>query len=210
MQLNNKMKLATLIFVISFYFLVTWLTPWQTIAPLSSISVSYLFDLLFVVIISLLFKFRPVLFIQDSRSFIIKLFFAILFAFSCIVVTNILNLKAPFRFIENLFLQLVILAPIVEEIVFRYLFLNLSLWGNLKEKHILIINSSLFSLSHLAALWVIPSEFVGFICFQVIYTFALGWICTRALLKNKSILAPVMIHLVFNLVFYIAIVKQVI
>jgi membrane protease YdiL (CAAX protease family) len=57
---------------------------------------------------------------------------------------------------------------------------------------------------------VLPVEYVPFIGFQVFYTFVLGVICGQALLRFHSVLAPICMHFVFNLAFYIALQLEVI
>jgi membrane protease YdiL (CAAX protease family) len=64
--------------------------------------------------------------------------------------------------------------------------------------------ASIFAFSHLVGLTVLPSEYVPFIGFQVFYTFVLGVICGQSLLRFGSVLAPIFMHFLFNLSFYIA------
>ena len=53
-------------------------------------------------------------------------------------------------------------------------------------------------------------EYVPFIGFQVFYTFVLGVICGQALLRFHSVLAPICMHFIFNLSFYIALQLEII
>jgi membrane protease YdiL (CAAX protease family) len=70
--------------------------------------------------------------------------------------------------------------------------------------------ASLFAFSHLIGLMVLPVEYIPFIGFQVFYTFVLGVICGQALLRFHSVIAPICLHFVFNLSFYIALQLEII
>jgi membrane protease YdiL (CAAX protease family) len=64
--------------------------------------------------------------------------------------------------------------------------------------------ASIFAFSHLIGLSVLPPEYVPFIGFQVFYTFLLGLLCGQAMLRFHSVLAPIVLHFIFNLTFYAA------
>jgi membrane protease YdiL (CAAX protease family) len=70
--------------------------------------------------------------------------------------------------------------------------------------------ASLFAFSHLIGLMVLPVEYIPFIGFQVFYTFVLGVICGQALLRFHSVIAPICLHFVFNLSFYVALQLEII
>ncbi|MDH5414840.1 MAG: CPBP family glutamic-type intramembrane protease, partial [Flavobacteriaceae bacterium] len=76
---------------------------------------------------------------------------------------------------------------------------------NLNPKHLLISNGVLFSISHLPGLWYLESAFHGFIYFQLLYTFGLGWMCAKARLESRGLLEPILLHFLFNSVFYLAV-----
>ncbi|MBT4792381.1 MAG: CPBP family intramembrane metalloprotease, partial [Halobacteriovoraceae bacterium] len=101
-------------------------------------------------------------------------------------------------------LQLLLLAPLIEELVFREGFVALFEKFKLNKILILSLNSILFSLSHLPALWHLPVEFHSFIAFQVFYTLILGWICTKVRIETKGLALPIIHHFLFNLIFYVA------
>jgi membrane protease YdiL (CAAX protease family) len=70
--------------------------------------------------------------------------------------------------------------------------------------------AAIFAFSHMVGLSVLPAEYVPFIGFQVFYTFLLGLICGQALLRFHSVFAPMVLHFIFNLVFYIALATELI
>lgn len=200
------MKIAKLNFIyIIIYFLVAWLYPWSEIQVNSTISISYLWDLVFVIFSSILLKVTPKF--SLNKTILIRLPIVALLGTICIYISNYLELAAPFKYIENIFLQILILAPIIEEFIFRYSIFELINKNQLPEKFQLLIGSLLFSLSHAHAIWFLPTEFHSFIYLQLCYTFVLGWIVTKARMNSGGILEPVILHFVFNLLFYISVLK---
>ncbi|MAX67573.1 MAG: CPBP family intramembrane metalloprotease [Bacteriovoracaceae bacterium] len=189
------------------YFGVSWFFPWEIIQFKSSISVSYIFDILFSVIILLILKRRDFLGKVKLPVLAVKVFLTILVALLCVWMIKSLKLVAPFQYIEYLALQLLVLAPLIEELVFRGAFVEVCEKLRLNNKLILVSNSLLFSLSHLPALWTLPAEFHHFIGFQVFYTFFLGWVCTKSRLVTKGLVEPILIHFIFNFVFYLAVIR---
>ena len=83
-------------------------------------------------------------------------------------------------------ISVVIVAPIVEEVIFRGLILS-RLKTVMNTTAALIISSALFAIMHGHILWIA-------------YTFLVGIIFGIVALKNKSIVASIMLHLIFNLV----------
>lgn len=187
------------------YFACSWLLPWDSIQWDSSISVTYIFDLIFALSVYLIHK--PKMSLRLTKGILPRLFAISVLAFVTILISLQLNLLSPFRYVDNLFIQILILAPIVEELVFRFaLFEPFKLI--IPNKNILFIfNGLLFSLSHGKALSVLPQDFHAFIYFQIGYTFLLGWICSKAKFKSGSILEPIVLHFVFNLIFYYSVIN---
>jgi membrane protease YdiL (CAAX protease family) len=190
-----------------FYFGVSWFFPWDIWQGQSSISVSYFFDVIFCLFIFLIFKRRNFLGFIRPSSFIIQAVSLIIFAAIFINISFWLKLNVPFKYVDNLIIQLLILAPIIEECVFRGAFIEFSEKLKMNKEMTIVSNSLFFSLSHLPAIWNLPKEFHSFIGLQLFYTLILGAICTSSRLKTKGIIAPILLHFIFNAVFYIAIVK---
>ena len=191
-----------------FYFCISWFFPWQLIQWDSSISITYLFDLAFVCVFY--FILEPKMKLKVEIGIFIRLLITIALALICITITSSFNLSAPFKYVDNLFIQILVLAPIIEELVFRFAFYEMFKEKISNRKIQFVLNSLLFSISHSAALAVLPTEFYPFIFFQIIYTFFLGWICTKAKDLSQSIIEPIILHFVFNLFFYFAVIKGVI
>jgi membrane protease YdiL (CAAX protease family) len=190
------------------YFGFSWGLPWHKIP--STISFSYVFDLLFALGVSFFYrlpwKFKWNLNIQTLKA--VGEVFAL--AVGAIAAIWYMDIEIPFRLVQNLEWHLLIFAPILEELVFRQTFQRI-LIGNMGGKRVTsMLVASIFAFSHLVGLAVLPVEYVPFIGFQVFYTFVLGVICGQSLLRFHSVLAPIFMHFIFNLSFYIALQLEII
>jgi membrane protease YdiL (CAAX protease family) len=190
------------------YFAFSWGLPWHKIP--STISFSYVFDLLFALGVSFFFRL-PWKFKWDINKQTLKALgevFAL--ALGAIGAIWYMDIELPFRLVQNLEWHLLIFAPILEELVFRQTFQRV-LIANVGGKRVTsMLVAAIFAFSHLVGLMVLPVEYVPFIGFQVFYTFVLGVICGQSLLKFHSILAPIGMHFIFNLCFYLALQLEVI
>ena len=184
------------------YFAFSWGLPWHKIP--SSVSFSYVFDLLFALSVSFFFrlpwKFKWIL----GRNTLMTVAEVLALAIGSIAAIWYLEIEVPFRLVHNLEWHLLLFAPVLEELVFRQTFQRslISTMGGKRVTSMLV--AAIFAFSHLIGLAVLPSEYVPFIGFQVFYTFVLGVICGQSLLRFHSVLAPIFMHFLFNLSFYLA------
>ena len=194
--------MITFFVLIIVYFAFSWGLPWHKIP--STISFSYIFDLLFALGISFFFRL-PWKFKWDINKQTFKAFGEVLaLAIGSIAAIWYMDIEMPFRLVQNLEWHLLIFAPILEELVFRQTFQRV-LVANVGGKRVTsMLVAAIFAFSHLVGLMVLPVEYVPFIGFQIFYTFVLGVICGQSLLKFHSILAPIAMHFLFNLSFYVA------
>jgi membrane protease YdiL (CAAX protease family) len=192
--------------LIIFYFLVSWFYPWGNIQVDSTISISYIWDFLFVIAAIFYTKNFPK--IHFDKHIYIRLPIIALLATMSVYLIHNLEYPAPFRYIENIILQILILAPIVEELVFRQAIFGLLKDLNFDERIKIALGSFLFSLSHANALRFLPTEFHPFIYIQLVYTFILGWILIKARMRSQSIVEPMILHFIFNLIFYLSVQKS--
>lgn len=188
--------------LVAIYFAFSWGLPWHKLP--SSISFSYVFDLLFALGVSFFFrlpwKFKWIISKQTYKAVAEVLTLGLGSVF-CIWA---LEIETPFRLVNNLEWHLLLFAPILEELVFRQTFQRY-LISTLGGKYVTsMLVAAIFAFSHLVGLTVLPAEYVPFIGFQVFYTFVLGLICGQALLRFHSVIAPVFLHFLFNLCFYLA------
>ncbi len=184
------------------YFSFSWGLPWHKIP--STISFSYIFDFLFALSVSFFFrlpwKFRWMLTKQTLKATLEVL----LLSGGSVLAIWYMDIETPFRLVNNLEWHLLLFAPILEELVFRQTFQRV-LISSVGGKYVTsMLVAAIFAFSHLVGLSVLSAEYVPFIGFQVFYTFLLGLICGQALLRFHSVFAPIFLHFVFNLVFYIA------
>lgn len=184
------------------YFAFSWGLPWHKLP--STISFSYVFDFLFALGVSFLFRL-PWKFRWRVNKYTLISFLEILgLGVGTVAAIWHMEIEMPFRLVYNLEWHLLIFAPILEELVFRQTFQRV-LIKNMGGKRVTsMLVAAIFAFSHLIGLSVLPVEYVPFIGFQVFYTFILGVICGQALLRFHSVFAPMALHFVFNLIFYIA------
>src|SRR5690606_13254614 len=130
--------------------------------------------------------------------------FMIMFAIFCIAFINLFSMPTPFHVIERPIIQLLILAPIIEELVYRYVFVACQHRFGFGYRGVALTNSFLFAGAHLLAIPTVPSEFYPFLIFQGIYTFILSLALIKSLHVQKTVLAPILLHFIFNGVFYLA------
>jgi len=195
--------LISFFFLVIIYFAFSWGLPWHKLP--SSISFSYIFDLLFALGVSFFFrlpwKFRWRINKQTFKAILEVLALAT----AAIGAIWYMEIETPFRLVTGLEWHLLFFAPILEELVFRQTFQR-TLVSQVGGKNITsMLVASIFAFSHLVGLTVLPVEYVPFVGFQVFYTFVLGVICGQALLRFHSVFAPITLHFIFNLMFYLAI-----
>jgi membrane protease YdiL (CAAX protease family) len=184
------------------YFSFSWGLPWHKIP--STISFSYLFDLLFALTVSFFFRLPWKFKWHINKNTFKAIAETIILAVGVIASIWYMDIEIPFRLVNNLEWHLLIFAPVLEELVFRQTFQRVLINGMGGKRVTSMLVAAIFAFSHLIGLSVLPVDYVPFIGFQVFYTFLLGVICGQALLKFHSVFAPVAIHFCFNLMFYIA------
>ncbi|MEK7355434.1 MAG: CPBP family intramembrane glutamic endopeptidase, partial [Bdellovibrionota bacterium] len=99
---------------------------------------------------------------------------------------------------------LLVVAPILEELVFRFF-----LWQpveSLTKKPVLalVVCAALFSYSHFHPIWFLPPELASFLTYQTAYTFVLGLACGYWVWRGRSLAGAILTHFFFNLGFYLA------
>jgi len=188
--------------LVGVYFFCSWSFPWEKIP--SAISFSYIFDFLFTLGVCFFFRLPWIFKWKLTRQVLYVFSTVIALALGSIYSISFFDIQVPFRLVNNLEWHLLLFAPMIEELVFRQTFQRF-LMTNIGGKRVTsMLVAAIFAFSHLIGLRVLPSEYVPFIGFQVFYTFILGILCGQALLRFKTILAPISMHFLFNLLFYAA------
>jgi len=184
------------------YFAFSWGLPWHKLP--STISFSYIFDLLFALGVSFFFRLPWKFKLRLNKHFFIAVGEVIALAAACLGAIFYMDIESPFRLVNGLEWHLLFFAPVLEELVFRQTFQRflINQVGGKRVTSMLV--AAIFAFSHLVGLTVLPAEYVPFIGFQVFYTFVLGVLCGQALLRFHSVFAPMILHFLFNLSFYIA------
>ncbi len=108
-----------------------------------------------------------------------------------------------FKVTESLVLLLIV-APVLEELLFRCFLWKPVQMLTERPRATLIVTSLIFSYSHFHAFWYVEKELYSFVIFQTIYTVFLGLGCGYFMYRYKSITGAIAIHFGFNLGFYLA------
>lgn len=204
--MNFSKSPITLAAICAAYFILSWLFPWDRFQIDSTISISYLWDLLFCLLVGLAYKL-PLKGPRLKKGLLPRSVGALALAVLSILFIQMSATASPFKYLERPVLQLLILAPLVEELVFRYAILGASLAAIESKRKVVLISAILFSISHLPGLWHLPEPFRPFIYIQLAYTFILGWIIAKARVRSGSVWEPIALHFIFNLCFYAAVTK---
>lgn len=190
------------------YFGFSWGLPWHKIP--SSVSFSYVFDFIFALSVSFFYRLPWIFKWHFTRQTLKAMLEVFALAAGCIACIWYMDIESPFRLVHGLEWHLLFFAPILEELVFRQTFQRLLITSVGGKNVTSMLVASIFAFSHLVGLSVLPVEYVPFIGFQIFYTFVLGVICGQALLRFHSVLAPIALHFIFNLSFYIALQLEII
>lgn len=162
----------------------------------------YYFELFFVLISIALFKDK---FNIKSKNGKTKHYLRYLVG-GMITITfcKLFSTKIPFDLnASGIIVFLVLIAPILEELIFRF-----SLWHafeslNGTKQFALMLTTILFSLAHFKAVLLIAPAFLTFVAFQSVYTLVLGYRLGLRYDKNRNILEVIILHMLFNLGFLI-------
>ena len=194
--------------IVILYFGFSWGLPWHKLP--STISFSYIFDLLFALGVSFFFRLPWKFKWNINKQTYKAIGEVIALAIGAIAAIWYMDIETPFRLLSGLEWHMLFFAPILEELVFRQTFQRF-LISQVGGKYVTsMLVAAIFAFSHLVGLTVLPVEYVPFIGFQVFYTFILGLICGQAMLRFHSVFAPIVIHFLFNLTFYIALQLEII
>lgn len=177
-----------------FYYIGHYLTAY--VFSHYHVYLSYYFDVIFFLITFFIFKkdfkFKGIRF--DKLFYLSFLISGILLA---ILATSLeINIYFNLKSVEIL-IFLLIVAPILEELVFRF-----ALWAPIEtithnRVYTLFITSFLFSASHFMAYFLVTDLYRPFVIYQTIYTFILG-IGLGVARKKSGLINPIIYHFLFN------------
>jgi membrane protease YdiL (CAAX protease family) len=186
--------------LIPLYLVISSQVPWQKFSIHNGLLSNIFFDIIFIILsikfLKTKFKFQSSLEKGDLGLLVTTIFLAL----GSILGLKSLSLSNPFQFVSLLFLNLVVIGPIVEEFIFRIVF-NSLYSKNKNLRHIL--SGLIFSFSHSLSMIHSPSEWYKFFYLQIFYTFFLGIICSISFERSRNALKPILLHILFNLSFYV-------
>jgi hypothetical protein len=161
------------------------------------------FGLEFSYVLLILFLYKSEFKIEKSSPQKLSLYFVIILSLGALT-RYFAPSPVPIRIQSlSIIFQLLLIAPILEESLFRWTHWILLEKLFKSKKLIIFITSFLFSTAHLLSIQAVPSEFRNFIFYQGAYTFilalALGYIRSQSF-----ILSCIALHFAFNLGFGIS------
>jgi membrane protease YdiL (CAAX protease family) len=195
------MKCRAVIFLIIYlglrYLPETW---WRGI----SVYYSYVFELFFVLLVARFFRskngFRLSVLKIELPVFLVSLLSGFLVnrlaGYSGIVIP--FDLKS-----SGLLVMLLLIAPVLEELIFRYALWRLLDVINNNRIFLVLSTTFLFSLGHLISLFYVPEEFKVFVVYQFLYVILLGLFCGWRRQVSGTVVTAIFIHFFFNLGFYL-------
>lgn len=178
-----------------------WKVSWPNLFGSDFFSSSYIFEIVLGLVLMFFHRKAPTLYFKASHfQFLINSILVALF-FSWFILK--LNIKHPFVYLSAPFIQLVFIAPLLEEWIYRFSWGSLSIKSEVQNEKIVNITAIIFALSHMPAIFYLGSDFYLFFALQFVYTFILGIICGRAFVDEGSLFTSVLSHVLFNLTFYL-------
>lgn len=199
--MNDKARLYLLTFLALIYLTIRFVFT-QHLDALGAYG-SYIFEVICVVVASLLLGRRTLTSLNFTKTVTIGAIISVVLGFGTFKAAGILNIQIPFdlKGTETL-LFLLVVAPILEEAIFRFFLWQPVQFLTCRPSLALIATSLLFSYSHFHAYWFVPSEIHSFIIYQTAYTFLLGLACGHYVYRYSSLTSAMLIHFGFNLGFY--------
>ena len=189
--------LAVLYLIVTFAF-----TPWLESAGDYA---SYIFEVIFVVIMWFFYRSRVRFHYNLKRDIFRDIGPGLIGGAAAFLIAKPLGLVIPFdlRSAEPI-LFLLLVGPLLEESIFR-----MALWEPLlefikKPYVVLVLTTLLFAYAHFQAIWFVPPEIHSFVVYQTSYVIPLALFCGLRRIKTGSMTPPIMIHLAFNMGFFLA------
>lgn len=119
---------------------------------------------------------------------------------------SVIFLKLPNPFVQDhLFAAFILvgLAPVSEELFFRYAIFGILLKKNFSDHSTIFITSILFSVFHLISLLTLPSNYVIFVSLQSVVAFFVGIALGVIRVRSGSVLPTIALHLLLNAAYLI-------
>ncbi len=166
---------------------------------------SYLFEILFVIAGCLAFRFRTQLWRRPSGRDAIAVVLSFVGGGLALCGASWVSVPVPFDFSSTeTRVLLLLVAPILEEAVFRLVLWEAFATVFRKPLWVLLATTALFSLGHAAAYNFVPEIYRGFVLYQVLYVTLLGLAAGFRRRDEGCWNSAVFVHFGFNLGFFFA------
>ena len=199
MEINKIKSWAWAILLLTYLVIRFLFTGWlDSFSPYAS----YFLEIILVVVAAFLAGLNFFSQFKINKTLLFISLAALLLGFLIFKGAGVLNISIPFdlKGTETI-IFLLIVAPILEELIFRFF-----AWKpieNLNKNLALPLSSILFSYSHLHAIWFMPQEVHNFIYYQTAYTLVLAYACGFSIFRYRSLAGAILIHFMFNFGFYL-------
>ena len=200
MQLKKSKLFAVGLFLVYFVLRILFDDRWREISPYYS----YLFEAGIIGAAIFVYQKRTAFKWPNLQNLVTFGCVALVAGFGAHDTAGVFGILIPFNLegFETLFL-LLILAPVLEELLFRF-----ALWEPLelftKSGVVIVALTTLFFVSgHLMSYSYVPDEFKSFIVYQAMYVTLLGIGAGFARLKYGMPTA-ILVHFFFNLGFFVS------
>ena len=166
---------------------------------------TYFFEIFFIILTLVIFRKNRGHFNKLNFKDLALLLLAFGFGISVRGSMNPLGLYLPWA-LDNWpdIIMLLAAGPILEELLYRQAFWILIEKITKNTWAIIATTTLLFALGHLYPYMHVDPFFKTFVLYQTTYTLILGLLCGSVYSRGKNILSPILIHIVFNLGFYLA------
>lgn len=167
---------------------------------------SYVFEGLFFGACAFWYRSRIGLLRPLSSPFAVHVMAALGGGFLVYRGAGFLGLTIPFNLTSyETLLFLLFIGPLIEELIFRQ-----ALWWPVQDLFgrrslpTITTTAFIFAFAHFHAFFFVGEDLRAFVCFQSGYALLIGLWWGWALVRWKTPLAPFLLHLIFNLGFFLA------
>ncbi len=166
---------------------------------------AYVFEVACVLAALLLFGRQTLSYLSTPKESVLASAFALFIGFGIFKLAGIVGIVIPFTMTDSsTILMLLMVAPVLEEALFRFLIWQSALHVGFRPRITLVLTSAIFSYAHFHAVWFVSPDVIPFVYFQTGYTFFLGLACGLFVLRYASLAGAMLVHFGFNLGFFLA------
>lgn len=166
---------------------------------------SLIFEFLFVGGAYFVFREKIILWVKPRSEDLISYLSLVIFGIFIYRAADWIHVPSPFDLSgSKTVMLLLVLAPILEELIFRMALWESSVAVFNRPKVTIIVTSVLFALGHFLSYWAVPPEYKTFILYQTVFTFLLSLVIGMHKLKRVAVSSAIFMHFSFNFGFYVS------